>query len=99
MSIDMDQEMTLGETATGKPEIVVARGIDYDSFVSHAQAFVDRFGLSVTRKINGPGERMWLATLGDHELCVSWDDWYYDITVMAWGDTPDEVIRDLFSRV
>ena len=90
--------MRLSQTATGKPGIVVADGVEYQSFEQHAQAVVDQFDMTVVRKIDGPGERMWLVKYEGHDLCVSWDDWFGEVTIMAWQDTPDELIEKLHKR-
>ena len=100
----MDGGLTLGETATGKPKIVIARDVGHDSFELHAQAFVDRFGLSVKKKLSVqrslecPIKLTWVGMLEDHELCISWDDWCSEVNAMAWGDTPDEVVHDILGR-
>ena len=94
----MDNQMTLRETAEGKAVIVVARDAEEGSFETHAQAFVERFRLPVKEKAPGPAHSMWVAMFGDHELCISWDDWCSEVIVMAWGDTPDEVIHEILNK-
>lgn len=94
----MSTDFTLGRTATGRLDLIIARNVEYELFETHAQRFVDRFDLSISKTINGPGTLMWLVTLADHDLCISWDDWCYNVTVMSWGDTPDDVIRDIYNR-
>lgn len=90
--------MELSQTATGKPKIVVARDVSYEAFPYVAQEFVDRFGLSIDEKIDGPAERMWLVQFEGNALCVSWDEWFFEVSVMPWGDTPGDVILELHRR-
>ena len=90
--------MELDNTATGKPELIIARDVSYEMFAFHAQEFVDRFGMKIEREIDGIAERLWLVKFDGHTLCISWDDWLYEVTVMAWKNTPDEVIFELHGR-
>jgi hypothetical protein len=89
----------LDKTATGKPKLVVARGVSYESFPGWAQAFVDQFGMTIEKKIDGPAERMWLVRFEGNPLCVSWDDWFSEVTVIPWGQTPGDVILELHRRL
>jgi hypothetical protein len=90
--------MRLAKTATGKSELIVADEIDDQDFEQHAQAIIDRFEMTVVRKIDGPRERMWIVEYEGHDLCVSWDDWFGELTIMAWQDTPDELIQRLYEQ-
>jgi hypothetical protein len=90
--------MELSKIATGKPELIIARDVSYESFPSHAQQFVDKFGLTIEKKIDGPAERMWLVRFDGDTLCVSWDVWFLEVTVMAWDDTSADVLFELHRR-
>ena len=90
--------MELAQTATGKSQLVVARDVDYEGFPGHAQELVNRFKMTVERKVDGPGERLWLVKFEGNTLCVSWDDWFFEVTLMSWEDTPDDVIVELHKR-
>ncbi len=78
--------------------LVAARDVQCESFERHARDIVNRYGMTVRHKIDGHGERMWLAEYQGHALCISWDDWFYEVTVMTWDDTPDDVIAELYAR-
>jgi hypothetical protein len=85
-------------TATGKPELIVCPDCDWDAFARYAEAVVNQYGMKTTRKIDGFDERMWLVKLDLAEYCISWDFWMRDVSVMCWGDTPDDALNQLLAE-
>ncbi len=90
--------MRLSETATGRPQIVISESVDYDSFEQHALAFVERHDMTILQKIDCADERMWIVEYRGQQLCISWDGWLCELTVMAWGETPDDTVRALYEE-
>ncbi len=84
-------------TATGKLELVAIGECDWQEFPGRAQAVVDHFGMEVTEKIDGLDERMWIASAGDSQFCISWDTWFPEVSIMAWEKTPDAEVERLMA--
>jgi hypothetical protein len=91
----MNVNLRLSKTATGKPELIVCPQCDWDEFPRYADAVVNQFGMMITRQIDGVDVRMWLVKLNQAEYCISWDDWMYEVSLMCWGDTPDNALDQL----
>lgn len=90
--------MRLSETATGRPEIVISEGVDYHSFEQHALPFLEQHKMTILQKIDSADQRMWIVEYGGQELCISWDGWFCELTVMAWAGTLDDAVRALYDE-
>jgi hypothetical protein len=93
MYLDLRQ----GQTATGKPELIANGKCEWEEFPDRAQAVVDHFGMTVTEKVDGLDERLWIAHIGESQFCISWDFWFPEVSIMAWGNTPDADVERLLS--
>jgi hypothetical protein len=82
-------------TATGKPELIASGGCEWQDFPCRAQAVVDHFRMTVTKKIDGLDGRMWIACAGDSQFCISWDIWCPEVSIMAWENTLDAEVERL----
>ena len=82
-------------TATGKPQLIASGECEWQHFPRRAQEVVDHFGMTVTEKIDGVDERVWIAHLGGSRFCVSWDVWFPEVSVIAWETTPDVAVERL----
>jgi hypothetical protein len=91
----MSLEIRPSRTATGKAELVVGQPCGWEEFPGRARAVVDCFGMSVVEKVDGVGERLWIARLGEAQFCISWDDWFGELSIIAWEDTPDAELERL----
>ena len=91
----MPLEFRLNQTATGKTEVIATGPCEWQDFPRRAQAVVDHFAMSVMKKIDSLDERMWIASVGDSQFCISWDIWSPEIAVMSWENTPDAEVERL----
>jgi len=55
------------------------------------------FRMTVLEKIDGPDVRMWITRIGPAGFCISWDDWFAEVSVMAWHDTPPDAVERLLA--
>ena len=83
------------QTATGKLMLLIGEECECEAFPTRAAEVVKRFGMRVTEVIDGFEERLVIARIGDAEFCISWDIWIPEVSVMAWGETPDAALEAL----
>ena len=84
----MHLDLRLSRTATGKAELIVGGACESHEFPGRAQEIVDRFHMTVVSRIDGLDERMWITSIGAAQLCISWDTWFQEVSVIAWEHTP-----------
>jgi uncharacterized protein DUF3630 len=84
-------------TPTGKAELIANGECEWQGFPDRAQAVVDHFGMTVLEKVDSQDERMWIARIEDSQFCISWDDWHPEVSIVAWGTTPDAEVERLVS--
>ena len=90
MPLEFRQEIT----TIGKPELIAIGECEWHEFPGRAKAVAKHFDMTVSEKVDGLDERVWITRIGDSQFCVSWDIWIPEISIMAWDDTPDkEVVR------
>ena len=85
-------------TPTGKPELIAIGECGWQDFPSRAQAVVEHFGMTVTQKVDGLDQLLWIARRGDSQFCISWDIWFPEVSVMAWKDTSDAEVERLLTE-
>ena len=54
--------------------------------------------MTVTQKVDGLDQRLWIARRGDSQFCISWDIWFPEVSVMAWKDTSDAEVERLLTE-
>jgi hypothetical protein len=80
--------------------MLVAKGeCEWHEFPQRAQAVVNRFRMKVLEHIDGPNERMWITGVDGSRFCISWDIWLPEVSIVAWGDTPDAEVERLIASV
>lgn len=93
----MKLDLHPSETATGKSELVASLDCGWSEFPDVAGAVVARFGMTITEQHDGLDERVWIATRCNHDFCISWDIWMREVSIMCWGETPDDALKSLIS--
>jgi hypothetical protein len=91
----MSVSFRLGQTVTGKAELIAAGECEWQDFPERAQAIVDRLGMVVTEKIDGLDGRLWIAYLREARFCIAWDIWFPEVSIVAWDDTPEAELQRL----
>lgn len=71
-------------TATGKLELIATGECEWKEFPRRAHEVVKHFGMSITEKLDGVDERMWITQIDGSLFCVSWDIWFPEVSIMAW---------------
>lgn len=84
--------MKITKTATGKDQIVAQENVAYAMFQKIAQDICKDLNFIIKNQIIATSEQMYIVTHNGYELCVSWDDWLEEVTIMPWGTTPDDYI-------
>ena len=95
----MSLSFRLGQTVTGKAELIAAGECDWQEFPQRAQAIVDRLGMVVTDKIDGLDQRIWIVCLGESQFCIGWDTWFPEVSIVAWAHTPEAELQRLAAGV
>lgn len=85
----MSLDFRMDQTATEKPEWVVIGHCESEDFPRRAQAVAEHFGIAVMQKVDGLNERLWIASIGEAQFCISWDIWCTEVSIIAWEHTPD----------
>jgi hypothetical protein len=91
----MSLSFRLGQTVTGKAELIAAGECEWQEFPQRAQAIVDHFGMVVTDKIDGLDERIWIACVREAHFCIAWDIWFPEVSLVAWKGTPEAELQRL----
>jgi hypothetical protein len=63
----------------GNPCIVLQDGVNYDNFPGIAERWVKTLGLVASKKINGPGERIWECSRDGCSFWLGYEDWFPEI--------------------
>src|SRR5215218_9133194 len=93
------RDVHLGRAPSGKPQLVVGGECGWGEFPARARAVVRLFGMKPVEKVDGPDLRMWITRVGGEEFCISWDDWFFALTVMSWRETPPAAVERLLCEI
>lgn len=66
---------------SGQFSIILEEGVTYDNFPRIARKWVKKLSLKVIRKIDGPGERMWVCKREGYKYWLVHDDWFPEISL------------------
>jgi hypothetical protein len=92
----MADKLEIQPMASGNLSLFITDQVSWESFPSAAQAFVQRVGGRVVRRIDTPVERMWIVVIRWRLFFLTFDNFPLGLSLDSMSRWCNPVIQNLF---